>query len=79
MGMLNPKDKVWVSEDPTKLLAVKHGGVGVRLFPLFLPETGEKSMGKLHYFVDPRGIEPRPHPCHGRVIPLYYGPLVGKF
>ncbi len=26
MGMLNPKDKFWVSEDPTKLLAVKHGG-----------------------------------------------------
>ncbi len=24
--------------------------------------------------VDPRGIEPRTHPCHGRVLPLYYGP-----
>lgn len=29
--------------------------------------------------MDPRGIEPRPHPCHGRVIPLYYGPQVRKY
>ena len=26
--------------------------------------------------VDPRGIGPRPRPCHGRVIPLNYGPFV---
>ena len=25
-------------------------------------------------FVDPRGVEPRPIPCHGIVLPLYYGP-----
>ena len=25
-------------------------------------------------FVDPRGVEPRPTPCHGVVLPLYYGP-----
>ena len=25
--------------------------------------------------VDPRGVEPRPCPCHGHVLPLYYGPL----
>jgi hypothetical protein len=24
--------------------------------------------------VDPRGIGPRPLPCHGSVIPFYYGP-----
>ena len=24
--------------------------------------------------VDPRGVEPRPVPCHGTVLPLYYGP-----
>lgn len=27
-------------------------------------------------FVDPRGVEPRPVPCHGTVLPLYYGPFV---
>ena len=26
-------------------------------------------------FVDPRGVEPRPIPCHGIVLPLYYGPI----
>ncbi len=26
------------------------------------------------HFVDPRGVEPRPVPCHGTVLPLYYGP-----
>lgn len=26
--------------------------------------------------MDPRGIEPRTQPCHGRVLPLYYGPLI---
>src|SRR3989344_2801252 len=25
--------------------------------------------------VAPRGVEPRPVPCHGTVLPLYYGPL----
>ncbi len=25
--------------------------------------------------VDPPGIEPGPRPCHGRVMPIYYGPL----
>ena len=25
-------------------------------------------------FVDLRGIEPRPPPCHGGVIPFYYRP-----
>ena len=24
--------------------------------------------------VDPEGIEPSIHPCHGRVLPVYYGP-----
>ena len=24
--------------------------------------------------MDPRGIEPRLPPCHGGVIPVYYGP-----
>lgn len=28
--------------------------------------------------MDPRGIGPRPHPCHGCVIPLYYGPVVSS-
>lgn len=27
------------------------------------------------FVVDPPGIEPGPHPCHGRVIPIYYGPI----
>ena len=25
--------------------------------------------------VDPRGIEPLSHPCHGYILPVYYGPL----
>lgn len=25
--------------------------------------------------VDPRGVEPRTHPCHGCVLPLYYRPI----
>ena len=29
--------------------------------------------------VDPRGVEPRPRPCHGRVLPLYYGPLLVRY
>jgi hypothetical protein len=24
--------------------------------------------------VDPRGVEPRTPPCHGGILPLYYGP-----
>lgn len=28
------------------------------------------------FVVDPRGIEPRLPPCHGGVIPVYYGPLL---
>lgn len=31
--------------------------------------------GRAIVFVDPRGVEPRPVPCHGTVLPLYYGPL----
>ena len=26
--------------------------------------------------MDPRGIEPLPTPCHGVVLPVYYGPVV---
>ena len=26
--------------------------------------------------VDPEGIEPSIHPCHGRVLPVYYGPPI---
>lgn len=31
--------------------------------------------GQESHLVDPRGIEPRTHPCHGCVMPLYYGPV----
>ena len=31
-----------------------------------------------HALVDPRRIELRPRPCHGRVIPLYYEPNVTR-
>ncbi len=29
--------------------------------------------------VDPRGIEPRTHPCHGYVLPLYHGPFGNNY
>jgi site-specific DNA recombinase len=38
----------------------------VRLFEEFVTSNTQD--------VDPRGVEPRPIPCHGIVLPLYYGP-----
>ena len=32
-----------------------------------------RSLGEV---VDPPGIEPGPAPCHGAVIPIYYGPYI---
>ncbi len=40
----------------------------------YIYEQNQLSAGNSSRLVDPRGIEPRPHPCHGRVIPIYYGP-----
>ncbi len=37
-------------------------------------ELNQQSHGSKYHTVDLRGIEPRPHPCHGRVIPFYYRP-----
>jgi hypothetical protein len=38
------------------------------------PFLGSTNKKRLILFVDPRGIGPRPRPCHGRVIPFYYRP-----
>lgn len=40
----------------------------------YIYEEIAKSGGKKSQVVDPPGIEPGPRPCHGRVMPIYYGP-----
>ena len=37
-------------------------------------EINHQTCGDLSHVVDPRGIEPRTPPCHGGVLPVYYGP-----
>lgn len=39
-------------------------------------ELNEGFDGEKSPMVDPWGIEPQPPPCHGGVIPFYYGPLL---
>src|SRR3989344_2888948 len=34
------------------------------------------NQAKLVKFLDLRGIEPRPRPCHGRVLPMNYRPAL---
>ena len=38
-------------------------------------EINKQLDGKKSTLVDPPGIEPGPHPCHGCVMPIYYGPV----
>ena len=47
---------------PYRISSAAHSST---LAPLLLPELIN---------VDPRGIEPRTPPCHGGVLPVYYGP-----
>ena len=43
-------------------------------FSLLAAKENHSENDLVPILVDPRGIEPRPRPCHGRVIPLNYGP-----
>ena len=38
-------------------------------------EINQSFDGSKSHTVDLEGIEPSPHPCHGRVIPFYYRPI----
>ena len=42
-------------------------------------EQNRRSAGQSSLVVDPPGIEPGPRPCHGRVMPIYYGPPMHKY
>ena len=44
-------------------------------FSLLAAKENHSENDLVPILVDPRGIGPRPRPCHGRVIPLNYGPL----
>lgn len=54
-----------------------HTGDVRRAGPRALPYKNKNRHSRTHIFVDPPGVEPGPRPCHGRVLPLYYGPVIG--
>ena len=45
----------------------------------YIYEQNRLSAGQSSLVVDPPGIEPGPDPCHGSVMPIYYGPNTTKF
>ena len=55
------------------------GGGGASSFVGVLRKMGsnffKQTPQKVTHLVDLRGVEPRPVPCHGTVLPLYYRPF----
>ena len=58
---------------PEKITVAQLSDVGtVKLGCIF--ELNRENQTYSSMVVDPRGVEPRTHPCHGCVLPLYHGP-----
>ena len=67
---------VWFFVGTTSLSVLQSLGIFVGTSCLSVLQKYIHSLRSFIIFVDLRGVGPRPRPCHGRILPLNYRPLI---